>query len=594
MKKAFRTLACLFLLGAIAPAAERPNVVIFLADDQGWGDLGTNGNTNARTPHIDSLARDGVKLDRFFVCPVCAPTRGEFLTGRYHPRGGVRGVSTGQERLNLDEKTLADAFRAAGYATGAFGKWHNGSQWPYHPNARGFDEYYGFTSGHWGEYFDPPLDHNGQPVRGKGFIVDDLTDHALAFIEKNQRKPFLCYLPYNTPHSPFAVPPEYWQRFKDQPLALRAKTADQEDLDQTRCVLAMNENLDWNVGRVLRRLEELQLKENTIVIYFSDNGPNTVRWNGGMKGRKGATDEGGVRSSFLIRWPGKLSGGRTVAEIAGAIDMLPTLTSLAGVSRVGNAPLDGRDLSPLLLGKGGDWPDRMIFSTWGGNVSVRTQQYRLDNKGALFDMRADPEQTTDIAGQQPAVAGRLSAAVAAWRQEVLGNVTKGPGNAMDARPCPVGYAEFPRTPLPARDGEPHGTVRRSTRAPNSSYFVNWTNKEDRMTWNVEVQTTGEYAVEIDYTCPQADAGSQVELSFGSSKITGKVTPAWDPPLYTNQDTIPRPPAESQMKEFRPLRLGTIHLEAGRGSLTLRALEIPGQSVMDVRSVNLTLQKPAGR
>ena len=128
--------------------------MIILADDQGWGDLSINGNTNLSTSHIDSLARDGALIERFFVCAVCAPTRAEFLTGRYHPRGGVRGVSTGAERLNLDEKTIAETFRASGYATGAFGKWHNGSQFPYHPNARGFQEYYGFTSGHWGLYFN--------------------------------------------------------------------------------------------------------------------------------------------------------------------------------------------------------------------------------------------------------------------------------------------------------------------------------------------------------------------------------------------------------------------------------------------------------
>ncbi len=174
------------LLSAAPP--RRPNIVVILADDQGWGDLSVNGNTNLSTPNIDSLARDGALFDRFFVCSVCAPTRAEFLTGRYHPRGGVRGVSAGAERLNLDEKTIAQVFKGAGYATGAFGKWHNGSQYPYHPNARGFDEYYGFTSGHWGHYFDPELDHNGELVRGKGYITDDLTDHALRFIEQQQEQ----------------------------------------------------------------------------------------------------------------------------------------------------------------------------------------------------------------------------------------------------------------------------------------------------------------------------------------------------------------------------------------------------------------------
>src|SRR5262249_2059077 len=171
-----------------AQSAEKqnaPNIVIILADDQGWGDLSVHGNTNLHTPHIDSLARDGARFEHFYVCPVCSPTRAEFLTGRYHPRGGVWGVSTGGERLNLDAKTIGDTFKAAGYATACFGKWHNGSQYPYHPNGRGFDEYYGFTSGHWGEYFDPPLDHNGRPVQGKGYITDDLTDRAVEFLKKN-------------------------------------------------------------------------------------------------------------------------------------------------------------------------------------------------------------------------------------------------------------------------------------------------------------------------------------------------------------------------------------------------------------------------
>ncbi len=579
------------LVIALRIQAAPPNIVIFLADDQGWGDLSATGNQNIRTPNIDSLARDGATFDRFFVCPVCAPTRAEFLTGRYHLRGGVRGVSTGQERLNLDEKTLADAFKAAGYATGAFGKWHNGSQWPYHPNARGFDEYYGFTSGHWGEYFDAPLEHNGQPVRGHGYVADDFTDHALAFIEQNKDRPFLCYLPLNTPHSPWAVPEKYWQRFKDKPITQRGLDGADETVDVTRCVLAMTENLDANVGRVLQRLDELKLSANTIVIYFSDNGPNSSRWNGGMKGRKGSVDEGGVRAPFFIRWPGKIKPGANVREIAGAIDLLPTLTKLAGVARVGDKPLDGRDLSPLLLGASRDWPDRLIFSHQNGKVSARTQKYRLDEVGALFDMAADPGQTKNIAAANPDISAKLSQAVADWRKEVAQTEAGRTGNsraliAADERPYPVGYREFPVTPLPARDGVPHGGVRRSGSAPNCSYFVNWASTNDSMTWDVEVNQTGEYAVTINYTAPEA--GALIELSLNGSKLTGTVSPAWNPPLYSNQDTLPRPPAESRMKEFRPLNLGRLQLQKGRGRLTLRALEIPGQSVMDVRRITLTL------
>lgn len=591
-----RLIAALLCLTAAASAgsaaAARPNVVIFLADDMGWGDLSVSGNRAVATPNIDSLARGGVSLDRFYVCPVCSPTRAEFLTGRYHPRTGVRGVSTGQERLNLDESTLADAFQAAGYRTGAFGKWHNGSQWPYHPNARGFDEYYGFTSGHWGEYFDPPLEHNGRPVRGKGYMTDLLTDQALAFMAASRDRPFLCYLPYNVPHSPWAVPAADWARFKDKPVPPSERDGDREVADETRCALAMVENMDANIGRVLRQLDAWGIADNTLVVFFTDNGPNTFRWNGGMKGKKGTTDEGGVRSPCFLRWPARLPAGRSVAQIAGAIDLLPTLCALTGVPRLGSQPLDGRDLTPLLTGDAAGWPERRIFSTWGPNVSVRTQRHRLDSQGALFDLQADPGQTADIAAREPALAAELREAVAAWRREMglpARGRGKGQANAVDARPIPTGYREFPRTPLPARDGEPRGGVKRSANAPNCSYFVHWTSPEDRLVWNLDVRTTGEYEVELLYTCPEADAGSTVELAFRGSTLEGRVTPAWDPPLYTHQDTLPRPPAESTMKEFRSLKLGVIRLEAGRGELSLRATRIPGRSVMDLRQVNLTLK-----
>ncbi len=571
--------------------AERPNVLIILSDDQGWGDLSVHGNRNLSTPRLDSLAREGVVLDRFFVQPVCSPTRAELLTGRYHPRGGVRGVSLGQERLDPNERTLAEAFRAAGYATACIGKWHNGSQWPYHPNARGFEEFYGFTEGHWGEYFDPPLEHNGQPVRGRGYIADHLTDRAIQFIEEHRQRPWLCYLAYNTPHSPFCVPNSFWCRFEQREIVQRGAMGEREDLAVTRAVLAMCENLDWNVGRVLDALDRLGLRDSTLVVFFSDNGPNSVRWNGEMKGRKGDTDEGGVRSPCFLRWPGRLPAGRVVTQICAAVDLLPTLLSLAGVPKVGDAPLDGCDLSPLLLGTATAWPDRRLFQHWNGRVSVRTERYRLDHTGKLFDMWADPSQTRDLAAELPGVAAELQEAVARWRTEVglpTEASVQGAGGAVDPRPFPVGYPAFPRTWLPARDGTPHGHIRRSAPAPNCSYFTNWDCTEDSITWDVEIVTPGRYEVELWYTCADSDEGSVVELTLGSATLVGVVRPAWNPPLITNQDVVPRK-GESYMKEFRPLRLGTIQLPAGRGRLTLRAREVRGQHVMDLRALVLTLR-----
>jgi arylsulfatase A-like enzyme len=572
-----------------APAQARPdkpNVVVVLADDQGWGDLSVHGNTNLSTPNVDSLARDGALFERFYVCPVCSPTRAEFLTGRYHPRGGVWNVTTGGERLNLDEKTIADAFKAAGYATAIFGKWHNGSQYPYHPNARSFDEFYGFTSGHWGDYFSPPLEHNGRPVQGDGYISDDLTSHALAFLEKHRERPFFCYLAFNTPHSPMQVPDRYWDKFKDKELKLRHEGPQREDVAMTRAALAMCENIDANVGRVLRKLDDLKLADNTIVVYFSDNGPNSWRWNGGMKGRKGSTDEGGVRAPLLVRWPGHVKAGTKVAPIAAAIDLLPTLTKLTGVAPPsGGKPLDGVSLAPLLLGRGEDkWPERMIFSHWGGNVSVRTQQYRLDAAGKLYDMTEDPGQQRDISKDEPQAAAKLSEAVADWKKNVLSELKR------EVKPFTVGYAEFPTTPLPARDGVPHGNVKRSAKAPNCSYFTNWTSPDDRITWDIDVATTGRYEVLIYYTCAKADVGARVEMSFKDGKLEGRVAEAHDPPLVgAEHDRVPRD-GESLVKDFKPLRLGVMPLEKGRGQLTLRALEVPGKQVMDVRAVVLTLQK----
>jgi len=572
------------LRGQVAQTDKRPNIVVILTDDQGWGDLSIHGNKNLITPNIDSLAWDGALFDRFFACALCAPTRAEFLTGRYYSRSGVHGVTTGAERLNLDEKTIADTFKAAGYATAAFGKWHNGTQYPYHPNGRGFDEFYGFCSGHWGQYFDPILEHNGKIVRGKGFIIDDLTDHALAFMKENKDRPFFCYLAYNTPHSPFQVPDRFYDKYKDRPIKMRSRDVQKEQLDITRCVLAMCENIDWNVGRILDKLEELKLSEKTIVLYFSDNGPNSWRWNSNMKGRKGSIDEGGVRVPCLIRWPGHIQPSTKIPQIAGAIDLLPTLADMAEISIVSDKPLDGISLKPLLWGRAQNWPDRMIFSHQNGRVSVRTQRYRLDDAGKLFDMVTDPGQDRDISKDKPQIAAKLSQAVARWKQEVL------PKSVKDDRPFPVGYAEFPTTILPARDGVPHGNVQRSANAPNCSFFVNWKTTDDKITWDIEVASSGNYEAVVYYTCAAKDVGSTVELRFNQSQIQGKVTEPHDPPLIGAEfDRVPRA-GESYVKDFRPLRLGIFRLEKGRGELILRALDVPGKQVMDVRAVAFTLLK----
>lgn len=555
-------------------AATKPNIIVILTDDQGWGDLSVNGNTNLHTPNIDALAKTGARFSHFFVSPVCSPTRAEFLTGRYHPRGGVYSTSAGGERMDLDEQTIAQVFKSAGYTTAAYGKWHNGMQHPYHPNARGFDDFYGFCSGHWGDYFNTQLEHNGELVKGNGFIIDDLTDKAIGFIDKNKEKPFFLYLPYNTPHSPMQVPDRWWNKFKDKNLEMRY--GEGEDVQFTRAALAMCENIDWNVGRVMDKLKELRLEENTIVLYFHDNGPNSWRWNSGMKGRKGSTDEGGVRSPLFIRWPGKIEPGKNIASISAAIDLLPTLTDLAGIDHAPKKPLDGMSLKPLLLEKQPPWPDRMIFSHWNENVSVRTQRYRLDHQGMLFDMQRDPGQRQNIANQMVPVAETLLMEVQRWRQQVLHELPE-----EDTRPFPIGHPGARYTQMPARDGKAHGNIKRSNRFPNSSFFTNWIAVDDKITWDAEVVESGNFEVVLYYTCPREEAGSTFELSFGESKLTGKIAEGFDPPLRgMENDRVPR--TESYVKDFKALNLGVIHFEKGKGELTLKATGIPGSQVMDFR------------
>lgn len=561
---------------------KHPNVVIILTDDQGWGDLSIHGNSNLATPSIDSLAEQGVSMDNFYVCQVCAPTRAEFLTGRYYPRTGVSGVSRGQGRLNPDETTIAKVFGSHGYVTGAFGKWHNGTQPPYHPNNRGFDEFYGFTSGHWGHYFSPPLDHNGRKVRGNGFVVDDFTDHALEFIETNKDRPFFCYVPFNTPHSPMMISDEFYDKFAGRDLRLRHRDPEREDILMSRAALAMVENIDWNVGRILRKLDELNLADDTIVVFFSDNGPNSYRWNGGMKGRKGALDEGGLRSPFFIRWRGTIPEGVRLPQVTGAIDLLPTLTGLVGIDFMAKLPVDGRSFHPLLLDASAAWPERYLFAVKNrpGQVSVRSQRFRLDATGRLFDIEIDRGQLTDISRDYSDVVVQLKS-----EAQRHNDLMQKEFHRFADRPFTVGYG--PVTTLPARDGVEHGTIKRSSKAPNNSFFTDWTRAEDSITWNVQVRATGAYEAKVFYTCAAGDEGVHLVLSQDQGDaVKAQVVEVFDPPLYDkSKERVLN--SHYFVKDFQPLSLGQLRLQKGTGVLRLGASGIKGERVVDVHSVELT-------
>ena len=566
----------------------RPNVLLILTDDQGWGDLSCKGNENIHTPRIDRLAAEGADFDWFYVTPLCAPTRAELLTGRYYPRTGVRGVTRRAECLNLDETTLGDVFKQAGYRTGYFGKWHSGSAYPYHPNGRGFDEFKGFCCGHWGHYFDSTLEHNGAEFKAEGYITDYFAEAATEFITAggdahvdDATQPFLCCLSFNVPHSPFQVPDEWFDRVKDREIVQRHRDPEDEDLATTKSVLAMCENLDWNVGRVLDGLDAAGVADNTIVLYLTDNGPNTPRWNGGMRGRKGSVDEGGVRSMFFMRWPEQICAGLKIEQIGGAVDLLPTLADLAGIECATAKPLDGVSLKPLLFEEVGDWPDRALYSRSpnGQNHSVRTQRFRAGGyQSGLYELTRDIGQDDDLAERYPQEHRQLIGDLARWQAEMEVCVSD------QARPLPVGYREFPLTYLNAQDGLPEGEITWSSIHPNASFFVQWKNIADGIGWQIDVQSAGEYEVSLMYACKPEDVGSRIVIEAGGERLEATIDAPFVSRLKDQDDRIER--TESYEKEFAPLELGKINLQQGQQVLRIEALAKPGAEVMELRAIRL--------
>jgi arylsulfatase A-like enzyme len=567
-----------------------PNIILILTDDQGWGDLSLNGNEDLHTPNIDKIALNGVIFDRFFVSPVCSPTRAEILTGRHHTRTGVYDVSLGGERINVDEETLGDLFKAAGYKTAAYGKWHNGMQAPYHPNTRGFDQFYGFCSGHWGNYFNPVLEKNGELVKGKGFITDDLTNHGIEFIKKNKNNPFFLFMPFNTPHSPMQVPDKYWNKFKNKDLTQKGTLSNipddkysgtnSKDENHSKAALAMCENIDWNVGRIIETLESQKIIDNTIIIYLSDNGPNGHRWNGEMKGIKGSTDEGGTRSPMIISWKGNIPSGKKVSKIASGIDLLPTLIDISGIKVKPKNKLDGVNLRQLIYQNDINWEERYIYNYWRGRLSLRSQDFRLDNENNLYNMNDDPNQLNNVSNIYKEIFEVMKKAKIEWKKESLANI-----NLKDKRAFIIGHPGLKNTQIPARDAKANGLIKRSNYYPNCSYMTNWINIEDTITWDAEVAEDGKFEAIIYYTCKKDALGSEIELSFSDSSISKKISKFYDPKEYGEEnDRSPR--IESYVKDFIPLKMGVIDLKKGKGTLMLKGIKMTGKELLDFRLLML--------
>jgi len=564
--------------GSSASDAERkgrrPNVLLILTDDQGWGDIHSHGNGKLDTPVLDKLAASGARFDRFYVSPLCAPTRASLLTGRYHLRTGTHGVTRGRETMRSEEVTIAEVLKEAGYATGCFGKWHNGAHYPYHPNGQGFDEFLGFCAGHWNNYFDTTLERNGKLVKTKGYISDVLTDAAIAFIERHRDRPFFCYLPYNAPHSPWQAPDKYFDKYK-------ARGFD----DTTACAYAMVENLNDNIGRLLKKLDDLGLADDTVVLFLTDNGPNSDRYNGGMKGRKGSAHEGGVRVPLFIRWPGPIKPGTEVRQIAAHIDLLPTIVQLCDVPMPETLPLDGVSLVPLLRGEAAEWPDRMVFTHKGNRGSVRTQRWRAVSSGRrweLYDMVADPGQRKDLAKQHPAVVRRLRSAYEAS----LKDVTKA---GFDPIPIPIGYPQRREVILPGHEAFLHPPTKQGISYNGragwaNDWITNWTSTDAYPCWEIDVVGGGRYEITLLYVCPEENIGSKIRVEIGGQFVQGVIRRPHDPQPISSPDRVPR--KEVYEKVWAPLKLGTVDLEKGRTRLCVRALTKLGRTVMDLKAARV--------
>ncbi len=526
---------------ALPAAAKRPNVILIMSDDQGFGDLSIHGNPHLQTPHLDSIARDGVRFTQFQVCPVCSPTRASLNTGRYNYRTGIVDTFKGRSMMDPREQTSAELFLAAGYQTGIFGKWHLGDNYPMRAIDQGFRDSLVHGGGGLAQpsdpppgnhYFDPTLLRNGKFEKVLGYCTDIFFREAIRFVETNKDKPFFLYIPTNAPHTPLEVADEYVKPFADKGLN-----------ETTQKVYAMVKNLDDNVGRLLESLKRTQLEANTILIFMTDNGPQQPRYVAGMRGLKTTVYQGGIRVPFFLRWPDKVKPGSQVDRLAAHIDVLPTLLDACAIRPSKPPKFDGRSLLPLLTGSPANWPDRLIHTQWHRgdqpelfrSHAVRSQRWKLVNGVELYDLDADPAESRDVAKDHPAEVARLRQATEEWFRDV--SATRN------------GYA-----PPNIYIGTPH---------ENPVLLTRQDRRDEPEGWFVDVRTKGRY--EVTVLSRPAPPASHAAFKLGTLERTA--------PLAAGAERIVFPDV--------PLPAGPAHLAA-----TIRAGGKPVEVLyVEVRKIN---------
>ncbi len=423
-------------IGRSADAAEngaRPNIILVMTDDQGYGDLSCTGNPVLRTPNIDKFSQQSVRFTNFHVSPTCAPTRSALMTGRHEFKNGVTHTILERERMTLRARTIAEVLKKAGYTTGIFGKWHLGDEPAYQPNKRGFDEVFIHGGGGIGQtypgscgdapnnsYFNPAILHNGKFEKTTGYCTDIFFAQATRWIGqvRQRRKPFFAYITPNAPHAPLQCPEEYFNRYKGKVPDNAAK------------FFGMIANIDDNFGALLDKVEEWGIAQNTLIIFMTDNGGTggVKVFNAGMRGSKGTPYQGGTRVPAFWRWPAAWTGGVECSALTAHVDIFPTLAEIAGakMDQRLREQVEGRSLLPLLKNRHADWPDRVLVTHVGrwkrgqaaeakfDHCSIRDSRFTLVNDVELYDLANDPAETKNVISEQSEEVAKLRAAYDRW------------------------------------------------------------------------------------------------------------------------------------------------------------------------------------
>jgi len=485
-----------------AGTERKPNVILVMTDDQGYGDLSYHGNKILKTPNLDRLHDQSTRLTDFHVSPTCSPTRAALMTGRYCNRTGVWHTIMGRSLIRRDEVTMADVFKSSGYRTGIFGKWHLGDNYPFRPHDRGFDEALvhkgggiGNTQDYWGNgYFDDTYFRNGEPEKFAGYCTDVWFSEAMKFIESHKDRPFFCYLSTNAPHSPYRVPGKYSEPYKNKGVNAN--------------FYGMIANIDENMGLLMKRLDALGLTDNTILIFMTDNGSSEPHYNAAMRGDKGDPYDGGHRVPFFVRWPGVLDSGHDVERLTAHIDVVPTLIELCSLKKPASVDFDGRSVACLLKGDDGSWPERTLITDsqrvdhpkkWRKSA-VMTERWRLINGKELYDIKADPGQQNDEASKHPEVKAKLREEYEKWWDDISERFGEYCSTI-------IGSDAEKLTKLTSHDWHANGPWNQGQihQGPMVNSF-----------WAVDVERTGEYEISLRRWPAEADTAITAAADGGNA------------------------------------------------------------------------------